>query len=297
MEDNIHELFKSKFKTNFDNSIIQSESKLYGTALKEMDALTGTRLRMQSLDDITPPLKVNTKILDTPNCDAEYTGYWLELQPFIWAKMDELFQTQYLDNIAHPNGEIMRMLSSYYNENMDEVCISALGGVRMIGTNGTIADPLPVENIIPVNYVRSGTPVNSGLTLAKLATARDRMTRAKASMKRYLAAPPEAISQLLDYEQTTSRDYTSKMTIEDGTIKRVYGFEVIETNAITKNSNNIYDCFVYDEFSLKAVGQDRRAELTPRADKSNVNQLIVKYSLGAARARNKTVFKIPAEIL
>lgn len=178
-------------------------------------------------------------------------------------KMD----AQFLSNLGLPTSQVQMDARAKLKALRDQWFIDAAVATAKAGPVTAMVDvPFPTQNIIPVNFVLSGSPANNGMTPHKLLEVTKRFKKGhidpnEAGLK--LAMDPKQELDLFIYGETYSNDTFAKAVVAwlNGETDRLFGsrWEKIITNSLPLNtSTDIRTCVAFSDraFGLSPQGMD-----------------------------------------
>lgn len=164
---------------------------------------------------------------DTPHIEPRVEQVWMKPRQIEWGRVIEKedtikaaidLQSTYVKSGA---GAIVR--------GRENICAEAFFGPRLVGQDGTQTAAYSADenvNLVPVNYVSSGTPANSGLTFDKLAQAFTLLVGNEVEVEMeeiYIAVTRFEEKNLYEQVQFLSKDYREKTVVDDKS-KRIQSF-------------------------------------------------------------------------
>jgi hypothetical protein len=182
---------------------------------------------------------------------------------------------------------------------MDRTLITAMGGSASSGKAGGTAVALPSGQKIDVDYVETGSPVATALTVGKLRRAAAIFDEAEAGTdpltKRYIVMSPHQRQSLLRTTELTSADFNTVRALVNGEINTFMGFEFILLSSgffptIASNTAGIY-AFVSDGVIL-GEGEGITTNAAPDPTKGFNIRLHSRASFGAVRMEEVKVVEI-----
>jgi len=154
-----------------------------------------------------------------------------------------------LSLLIEPTSAYAKAQAMAMNRAKTEVVINAALGTSYTGVYGATAVPLPVGQQIAVNYVPSGAPANSGLTLGKLIEAKERIMSADAydyDDEIYFVCSFKQIADLLNnVNAVSSADYNNVKALYDGTVTYFMGMNFLISNLVPLNGSGYQQAFTY----------------------------------------------------
>jgi len=294
----IPEFFPTEFGTNWDHLCQQKLTKL--RELVVIDKVNGKEKTGNQMDDAGELDPVTTRAGDTRITDQGLAKRWLRPYPHDKARLLDENDAEYLGEIALPTSEIIQGLGFAYSRSLDKAIVQAAAGTAYTGETGVTPVALPSEQKVAVNYVESGTPANSGLTIAKLRAAKfifDDNDVDEDEM-RVIAYSARQLQDLLRTTEVTNSDYNTIKALVEGKIDTYMGFKFKRV----KKSFFGYDAgadvrnivaFVRSGIHLSDSG--RKVYVDIRADKSHSIQVRTVANIGASRWDEKKVVEIACD--
>ena len=166
---NVPNHYTTQFDSNWKHLVQQKNSKLkeYVT----IDSIEGKEKSYNQID-ATSMTQITDRSRDTRISDQAMAKRWIRPQQYDCAKLVDEWDEQLLGEVVLPTSPIIQSHAQAYARTCDTIILGALGGTAYTGTTGTTATVLPASQKVAVNYVETGTAVNSGLTIAKLRAAK-----------------------------------------------------------------------------------------------------------------------------
>lgn len=154
-----------------------------------------------------------------------------------------------LSLLIEPTSAYAKAQAMAMNRAKSEVVINAALGTSYTGVLGATAVPLPAAQQIAVNYVPSGVPANSGLTLGKLIQAKEIIMAADAydfDDEIFFVCSFKQIADLLNnVNAVSSADYNNVKSLYDGAVNYFMGMKFLITNLVPLNAAGHQQAFTY----------------------------------------------------
>lgn len=309
---NVTDNFKTHFNTNWTTKAQQKISRLR-TRCRVKTGCTGERETHDLVDSISDQevtgqryKKVNLNDLPTDLISVFPREFQIETGDSKW---DEIA----LLPTVSPRGAQLIAHAAAFNRRCDQLVIAGLGGDQQTGKNGTTAVPFPASQKIAKDYVESGTPGDSNLTVAKLLEAISLMERnevfgqdqMEAGLKLHIAASSKMLKHLKndasnkDGSRLFSKDFLPPVLDENGRIKEFLGLDFVRTEYCDFLSTDATIQFAYvwvTDGLLFDSWADMTTSVDIRPDLSNAVQYLSQYKLGTGRMENKKVIQIACKI-
>jgi len=247
------------------------------------------------------PVKKVGRHSNTPQIDTPHTRRMVTLEDYEWA--DLIDQQDKIRIIQEPTSEYVMAAMWAMGRAMDDEIILAAVGVARAGESGQTSIAFPVGQIYAANdgTTFDNMSVNTLRGLKQKFDAADVME----DEHRYLAVGSSQIYSLLGDTSLTSADYNSVKALVDGQIDTFMGFKFIRTERLptvlaaegydadftdgsvaagTSDTTGFRKCVAWAQSGLLlSVGEDMKARITERDDKSYAVQPYVSMSVGAVR--------------
>jgi len=281
------------FGTNWEHLLQQGDSRLAG---KCREVSVNGKERTFSQIGKSKMRLITTRNGKTIPSDSPMAKRWVRPQGYDEVTYIDEFDDDTLGDLGKPEGEHVVSHAMAANRTMDEVKIAALEGTAYIGVAGTTAVTVPATQQVAVNYVKTGAPANSGLTLAKMLRAKKILDANEVpSSRRYLVHAAQQLFDLLnDVEEVKNADYNSVKALVDGDVNRFSGFEFVMTELLTLNSTtDVRTCIAYEYGGLVlGKSKDKKVKISIRDDLNETIQIRTVFSIGATRLEEERVVLI-----
>lgn len=231
----------------------------------------------------TAAVKVTTRHGDTPLISTPHDRRRVQLVDYDWADLiDSIDKVRML---ADPTSAYVTNAVYALGRAVDDEIILAASGTAYSGKTGATSVALPSASQVAVNYVETGSAVNSNLTIAKLRQIRYLLDSTEANENGNLIAAVTAsqIRSLLRTTEVTNADYNSVKALVQGEIDTFMGFRFIRTERLAKSGNIRKALFWTEGALLLATGMEINVDVGPRRDKRNAVQVYASGSFGATR--------------
>lgn len=285
--------FPIEYDTNWRHLAQQKTSALDGRVT--IENFSGKEKRLNYMGSRTfRPITVRHGVT-TPQ-DSTLDRRWLRKRPFDDVVILDEWDNEGLGAISMPNSGLMTEQASAWARLNDQVIITAGLGDAWSGEEGTTAVPLPAGQKVAVNYVATGSPANSGLTLAKLirAAAIFGLNEVDPSEERILIHSQKQLDDLLlNVQQVSSADYNSVKALVDGKVNKFMGFTFVPSQRLPLNvSTDVRSCMAYVKTGLVLSRSDMMTHVDIRADRNHAVQIRAKGLVGSARVEDAKVVEI-----
>jgi hypothetical protein len=290
----IPQFFTTEFSRNWEFLAQQTDSRLPMACLS--DSFTGKRKKYNQLGTGTMT-EVTDRKASTPEGDTTGLAYWIYRRKFqfirVWDEDDGLN----LGDVALPNSDEVTEFTNAENRTKDAVIIQAMGATRMVGELGTDTDAFPSSQQIAVDYVYSGTAVNSGLTIAKLRRAAFLLNTAEVPQgDRFITYRARQLDDMMATLEATSRDYSDLQLLKDGKIGTFMGLNWIHTEQLAYNvASHSTTVYAWHKSGVKFASNGRDVHMDPLPGRSHAMQLRGVSRMSAVRTENVRVVQITCD--
>ncbi len=282
-------VFQHMFHDEFIILSQQKNARLWETVRDDPDYLQGIfgyfdRLGATEAQEGLP------RNADTPNIDVPHSRRRIGLVDVDWGKLvdkQDAVRMGRSDSAMATKYAQLAMMAM--NRKKDDKIINALGGnavsidENLVGTNV----PLPAAQKIAVG--------GTGLTLAKLLTAREILDGADVDeeLTRYFLATAKNLTTLLNTTEVKSADYNTVRALVEGKIDTFLGFKFKRTERLKLDATPSRLCYGYVQGAIgAAVGIDAVTRISERADKRHATQAYVMQQIDATRIEEVQVVEV-----
>lgn len=288
--------FTEQYSANVEHLAQQMESRFEGKVREESQQ--GKSKAWEQLG-ATKAVKRTSRHADTPRVDSNHQRRWCYLNDYDWADLVDTLDD--VKMLIDPKSSYAQSAAMAMNRAMDEEVIAAATGTAYADTGGGSGAGSPVSlpsgQKVAVNYVPSGTPANSGLTLGKLIKAKSILGKAELPKGTgfYFAHSQQQLDDLLvNVNQVSSADYAAVKALVEGEVSYFMGFNFIKTELLSLNTTtDVRTCFAYAKIALlRSKGQAPQGSIDKRTDKNNAWQVYYNMSVGATRMQEVGVVEV-----
>lgn len=287
MPESIDQIFVQQYQNTMRLLCQQADSRLSGTTIPpvKMEAEYLYWERLGSSEAV--PLV--SRHADTPNIEPDHSRRMVSADPYVWATLLDRIDVGRM--LVDPKGPYQQTARNAMNRRRDRMILAALGGNAYSGKTGGTAVALP-----SAQKVAHGS---TGMTIAKLLSAKQLLDEAEAPEDRYFVCPSESIIDLLGTTEVTSADYNTVRALSSGQIDSFLGFKFVRTELVyLENSSSTTTWYNY-AYCKGAIGlgniEDITVRLTERADKNYAWQPYVSMDMGATRIEEVQVVEIASQ--
>lgn len=164
-----------------------------------------------------------TKHVDTPH---DRRGVTVER----YTIADLIDPKDQLETLADPTGKYMQSQMAGLGRQIDDVVIAKHFGTAITGKTGTGTATFPATQVVPAEYVETGSDTDSDLTIGKIRRAINILEDNEVELdfeKGWLGYTPNQKQSLLRTTEVTSADFNTVRTLVDGKINTFLGLEFI----------------------------------------------------------------------
>jgi hypothetical protein len=284
------EHYQIDFGDNWEHLVQQSESRLEGKCQRV--TVKGKERTFSQMGKSKMRL-ITTRNGKTVPSDTPMAKRWLRPKGYDEVTYIDEFDHVALGELPTPQSEHVVNHAMAAKRTMDEVLIAALEGTSYIGEDGTTAVDLGSGQMVAVNYVQSGSAVNSGLTLAKLAKAKYILDKNEVEAEgRYFVHSAKQLNDLLvNVIEIKSHDYNAVKSLVDGVVNKFMGFEFVMTELLTLvTATDVRTCIAYQKMGVAlGIGEEKSVKISIRDDLNETIQVRTKMLIGATRKEEERV--------
>lgn len=290
---NLPDHFETTFSDNWEWLVQQRDSR-FENAVKRIP-VRGKERRISQMGSLNMR-PVITRNGQTVPQDTPMAARWLRVRGYDAVTWIDEWDEISLGELPAPQSESVMAHAMAAKRTIDDVVIEAATGTAYIGVDGTTAVDLGNAQKVAVNYVSTGSPANSGMTLAKLIRAKFLMDTAEVPMdNRYLAMSAQQMTDLLtNVDQVSNSRYSDVKALNDGTITRFMGFNFIFSERLyLDTSTDIRTCFAWYRDGI-ALGEPQmpRARIDILPTQNHTIQIRTTMVVGATRLQEAYVIAI-----
>lgn len=130
--------------------------------------------------------------------------------------------------LTNPQSSYAQAAAAGFNRRRDRTILEGIFADARIGKTGASTVSFLSGNQIAVDYVESGSAVNSSLTIGKLRRARELLLDAEAGETDFfVVCSQRELNALLRTVEVTSEDYNSTKALVDGRVDTFMGFKFV----------------------------------------------------------------------
>lgn len=285
----------AQFRANFDMLVQQKDARLPSTVtIDTLAAEVGYRDQIGAVD----PVQRTTRHGDTPFTEVPYARRQFQAQDWEAGEIIDKQDTQRM--LTSPQSSYAMAFAAGFNRVKDRTVLAACFADAKIGKTGQSTVSFLSANQIAVDYVETGSAVNSGLTIAKLRRAKELLSDAEADDEPItLALRAHDLTALLRTTEVTSSDYNDVKALVDGKITSFMGFNFVKLpqarfdEAGAVSAGNYYRLPAYGKSAmLYAPMAEVNIQAAPDPTKGFNTRLYGSASFGATRIEEARIVEI-----
>lgn len=291
----IPDAWQIAYDANWKFVVQQPTSRLGASVMREN--VQGESLRKSYMGK-SVARKVTSRLGESIPQDTEVINRWVRPQPYEQISWIDENDKVRLGSLPEPKNEFLMNHRMAFGRLEDQIIINALVGNAYVGDQGLTPVALPASQVVAVNYVPSGTPANSGLTLGKLTQAKYLLDDAMVPMEdRHIAMSAKQLSDLLaNVVEVQSSDYANVKALVDGKVDYFMGFNfhIVEKSALPYNaSTDVRTIVAYWKGGISlGVGHDPKGRIDVLPQQRHTIQVRSTVDYDAARLEENTVVTI-----
>lgn len=308
MSTQITTAFVKQFGSNIYTLAQQKGSRLKMAVRNE--SLNGDAGFFERIGSVAAQLKVS-RHGDTPQIDTPHTRRRVTMNDYEWA--DLIDKPDKLRLLIDPTSAYSQAAMWAMGRAMDDVIIAAALGSAYSGVDGSTAVPMANANKLVGFDGTSVIGTNLNIDTLRMAKKYFDASDIDESIPRYMAVGSSQIASLLAETEITSNDYNTIKALVNGQIDTFMGFKFIRTERLlTTAATTTYDegdgsvgsgsgtapigcrrCIAWAQDGIiLATGDDMKAKIAERADKSFSTQVYASMSIGATRMEEAKVLEV-----
>lgn len=288
----IPEHYQIKQGENWRHVLQQKDEKLAGSYMS-----TEVTAKAQSFDylgKVTPFRLITTRNGATIPDNDPTSKRWIRTSGFDKANLIDEFDDVLLGKLTAPTSDLLKAHNYQAKREYDQITVNALTGSAWIGEDGLTEVVLPSTQKVAVDYVESGSAVNSGMTFEKINQAKYILdVNEVPDEDRYLAYSAFQLKELLSLDKITNADYASLKRIESGTMEGTFmGFHWRKLQQLNVTSS-VRECIAWHKSSI-LVGDtmDMNSHLDILPEQRHSLQIRSVFAKGATRQEEEGVVAI-----
>ena len=287
------EHFQIDFGDNWNHLLQQKESRLENRVKKVK--VNGKSRTISQLGKSKMRL-ITTRNGKTVPSNTAMAKRWIRPKGYDEVTYIDEFDDIALGELNAPESEHVVSHAMAAKRTIDEVIIAFAEGDNYIGENGTDAVAVPTSQKIAVDYVKTGSATNSGLTLAKIlkATQIADANEVEQSGRYGVISSQQNYDLLNDVDEAKNSDYGSIATVVDGMVRKLGGWEFIMTQLLTLvTATDVRTCIFYQrEMLCLGEGKAQSVKISIRDDLNETIQIRTKMLLDGTRTEEEGVILV-----
>jgi hypothetical protein len=238
--------------------------------------------------------------------DLETEKRWNRPRKFETVTSEDEFDEILLAPTIMPGGTHLQAHAARYGVRCDAILVEGLLGTNYKGVDGTT--PATITQEIPVDYVASGSTVDSGLTADKIIEA-VRMLKASEAFNEEAQAMGVNLCGLMNStleaqllqaankaagDRLYSKDFLPPVYDANGSLKFWLGVNWVSIEGLRTNTGGtIAESAIWTSDGLHFdIWRDIKTHVDIRADRGHAVQYVSKYAFAACRHQETQVVKI-----
>ena len=292
----IPDFFPTEFSTNWDHLVQQKQSRL-----KEFVTLDTIKGKEKSYNQLaaTSMRLITSRAAATSAQDTATAKRWIREQGYDAVDLLDEFDDDLLGSIALPSSPMIQNHAQAYMRTCDQVIIDALGGTAYTGATGTTATIFDANQAIAVNFVPTGAPANSGLTLAKVIAAKSLFGTNDVDEDEeliFVYSQKQLDDLLNNVAEVKSSDYANVKALVEGKIDMWMGFKWRRSQRLPKVvATDVRTCYAYAKSGVILSDSGRQVYTDILPTQNHALQIRSVARLGAVRKEETKVVSIACD--
>lgn len=292
----IPEHFIQEYGTNWEHLLQQKVSKL--REYVQVDTISGKEKSYNQMAATSMRLITSRSGVTTAQ-ETATAKRWVREKGYDAVTLFDEFDRELLGSVVLPTSETVNNHAMAYKRTCDQVIIDALGGTNYIGETGVTPVDLPAAQKVAVNYVTSGSPANSGLTLAKIIKAKSILGKNEVEdgEELIMVYTQQQLDDLLNnVNEVKSSDYNQIKALVEGSIDRFMGFKWVRTQLCPLDTaTDVRRIYAYVKSGVTLADSGRQVYMDIRADLNHSLQIRSVARLGATRREEGKIVEIACD--
>jgi len=285
--------YATQFTDNWEFSLQQKDSRFEN--LVKRYTVKGKERRISYLGALNMRPVVTRNGRTIPQ-DSPMAARWLRVRGYDCVTWIDEWDEISLGELPAPESEHVTGHAMAAKREKDNIIIAAFSDDAYVGDQGTDAVAVPATQKVAVNYVRTGSVVNSGLTLAKLIRAQYIMDTAEVPDEdRYLGYSAAQLADLLaDVDQVSNSRYSDVKALNEGKVNKFMGFTFVKSQRLTQDTaTDIRICPAWHKNGIGyGDGQNTKARIDILPMQNHTIQVRTSLVAGATRLEEERVVLI-----
>ena len=238
--------------------------------------------------------KKTSRHADVTYTDTPHSRRRVTFEDFFHADMID--KEDKLRMLADPTSEYVRTAVAAMGREMDKIILNAAFGTAYSGKTGATSVSLPSTQQIAVNYVETGSPTNSALTIGKLRAGLEQLESEESiadGEELFCIYNSFQKQSLLQTTEVTSSDFNTVKALTNGQLDTFLGMKFIRTQLVLKDSNGYDRVLIMPKSAIKlAIPMDITSRIDQIPHKFHNYQVLVEMSAGATRMWEEKVVEV-----
>lgn len=256
--------------------------------------------------------KKTSRHADTPRMDTPHSRRRVTLNDYEYA--DLVDNEDKIKMLISPESEYAVAAMWALGRAMDDEIIAAALGTAYAGEEGSTSVVLPTTQKVAAHDGTTTTGVNLNVRTLRKVKEKFDANDVDESIPKYFAIGSSQLQSLLGQTEVTSSDYNSIKALVMGEVNSFMGFSFIRTERLPRSASNVTytvtngvtgagtgtitaansrRCIAWAMDGLiLSIGQDIKARIGERGDKSYAMQVYACMGIGAARIEEEKVVEV-----
>lgn len=256
--------------------------------------------------------KKTSRHADTPRMDTPHSRRRVTLNDYEYA--DLVDNEDKIKMLISPESEYAVAAMWALGRAMDDELIAAALGTAYAGEEGSTAVVLPTTQKVAAHDGTTTTGVNLNVRTLRKVKEKFDANDVDESIPKYFAIGSSQLQSLLGQTEVTSSDYNSIKALVMGEVNSFMGFSFVRTERLPRSASNVTytvtngvtgagtgtitaansrRCIAWAmDGVILSIGQDIKARIGERGDKSYAMQVYACMGIGAARIEEEKVVEV-----
>lgn len=288
-----------EFGANWRHKVQQMASRLkeYVT----MENYTGEAMSFNFLDEGGEPDEITERAGETRHSDLTSEIRWIQTRAYDRAHLIDRFDETLLGQVAGPNSSVIQAMMKGVHRRVDDRIIAAAVDDAITGKNRDTTSSFDTANQrVDVDYVESGSAVNSNLTIAKLRKVRSIFGANEVAGQDVdgteepiiMAVTQSQLDSLLRTTEVTSGDYNIIKTLVHGQVNTFMGIRFKRIQRLTTTAANTRRCLAWVKSGICFSMGDWNTYMDRLPTRSHALQIRWEGRMGGVRTEEKKVIDV-----
>lgn len=256
--------------------------------------------------------KKTSRHADTPRMDTPHSRRRVTLNDYEYA--DLVDNEDKIKMLISPESEYAVAAMWALGRAMDDEIIAAALGTAYAGEEGSTSVVLPTAQKVAAHDGTTTTGVNLNVRTLRKVKEKFDANDVDESIPKYFAIGSSQLQSLLGQTEVTSSDYNSIKALVMGEVNSFMGFNFVRTERLPRSASNVTytvtngvtgagtgtitaansrRCIAWAmDGVILSIGQDIKARISERDDKSYAMQVYACMGIGAARIEEEKVVEV-----